>query len=141
MKLLSERFAYIYEKTPALEGDRGQIGLVRASGASKSLVNQWVSGAQKSINIERALQIEANLGFSHIWLMTGIGEPRAAPGQVVMLPAPKSAEEPRLTLAAPAELDLLDLFRRATDEGQLDILDSAASAEKRPAAAFRERKT
>ena len=137
MKLLQERMAHIYANyRPELEGDRGQIGLAKASGASRSLVNQWVSGAQKSISIERALQIEAKLGYSHIWLMTGIGDPLAKPGQVVMLP-PSAPAEPLMTLAMPRELELLDLFRRSTDDGQLDILRTASKVDKRPAAQIR----
>ena len=136
MKRLQERFAHIYKMRPDLEGKNGQIGIVRASGASKSLVNQWVNGVQESISIESALQIEANLGFSHIWLMTGIGDPLAKPGQVVMLP-PSAPAEPLMTLATPKELELLDLFRRSTDDGQLDIFRMAAKVDKRPAAQIR----
>lgn len=113
------------------------MGLVRASGASKSLVNQWVSGVQKSISIERALRIEATLGISHVWLMTGMGDPVATPGQVIVLPPEKRDDEPRLTLALPAELDLLELFRRSTDREQTNILSVATLAEKRPAANIR----
>lgn len=48
---------------------------MKASGASKSVVNQWLSGKIKSIDINYALAIERELGISHIWLMTGSGEP------------------------------------------------------------------
>lgn len=75
MKLLSERLAYIYAKRPDLEGDRGQSGFIRAAGASKSVVNQWLNDKIKSIDIRYALSIERNLGFDHVWLMTGDGEP------------------------------------------------------------------
>lgn len=136
MKLLQDRLAYVYAQRPTLEGDRGQIGLVKASGASKSMVNQWLSGAVKSIGIEWALQLEANLGFSHVWLMAGLGDPLAKAGQVIILEAPK-AEEPLLTLAMPREMALLDLFRRSTDDGQADILGAAEQADKRPAAKIR----
>lgn len=76
MNLLSERLDYIYRETPGLEGERGQTGLVKASGASKSVVNQWLTGKIKSIDIRYALNVERALGFSHIWLMTGEGDPR-----------------------------------------------------------------
>lgn len=76
MKLLSERLDYIYRERPELEGERGQTGLTKVSGASKSVVNQWLTGKIKSIDIRFALEIERNLGFSHIWLMTGEGPPR-----------------------------------------------------------------
>ena len=77
MKLLSERLAYIYAQRPDLYGEKGQSGLVRASGATKSVVNQWVNDKIKSIDIRYALNIERELGFSHIWLMTGDGPPIA----------------------------------------------------------------
>jgi phage repressor protein C with HTH and peptisase S24 domain len=79
MNLLSERLDHIYRITPQLEGERGQTGLVKASGASKSVVNQWLTGKIKSMDIRYALNIERELGFSHIWLMTGEGDPRQAP--------------------------------------------------------------
>lgn len=79
MNLLSDRLDYLYHAVPQLEGERGQSGLVKASGASKSVVNQWLTGKIKSMDIRYALNIERELGFSHIWLMTGQGEPRQAP--------------------------------------------------------------
>lgn len=74
MNLLSERLAHVYSLRSDLEGERGQTGFVKASGASKSVVNQWFSGGIKSIDIRYALKIERELGISHIWLMTGDGE-------------------------------------------------------------------
>ena len=79
MNLLSDRLDYLYHSTPHLEGERGQTGLVKASGASKSVVNQWLTGKIKSMDIRFALNIERALGFSHIWLMTGEGDPHQAP--------------------------------------------------------------
>lgn len=76
MNLLSERLAYIQQQNPDLDGDKGQMGLAKASGASKSVVHQWVTGKIKSMDIRYALNIERELGYSHIWLMTGEGEPR-----------------------------------------------------------------
>jgi len=79
MNTLAERLDTIYCDLPELEGERGQTGLVKASGASKSVVNQWLTGKIKSMDIRYALNIERELGFSHIWLMTGEGDPRQAP--------------------------------------------------------------
>jgi hypothetical protein len=79
MKLLADRIKLILKEHPELEGDEGQAGLVKKSAASKSVVNQWLSGSIKSINIEYALAIEENLGYSHIWLMTGRDPVRATP--------------------------------------------------------------
>jgi hypothetical protein len=131
MNLLSERLAYVYEQKPDLEGEQGQSGLVRASGASKSVVNQWLTGKIKSMDILYALRIEENLGFSHIWLMTGLGEPMAKPGARIQLVDQGKIEQPRLTLALPDELDLLDQYRRSTDRGRIEIQNSAKLAPKR----------
>jgi transcriptional regulator with XRE-family HTH domain len=131
MKLLSERLAYVYKERPDLEGERGQTGLVKASGASKSMVNQWLNEKIKSIDILYALRIEEALGFSHIWLMTGLGDPMAKPGARIQLVEPTQREQPRVTLATPRELDLLDFFRRSTEAGQADIFDAAELAPKR----------
>jgi phage repressor protein C with HTH and peptisase S24 domain len=79
MHTLADRLEHIYRTVPSLEGERGQTGLVKASRASKSVVNQWLTGKIKSMDIRYALNIERELGFSHIWLMTGEGEPRPAP--------------------------------------------------------------
>jgi phage repressor protein C with HTH and peptisase S24 domain len=79
MNSLSERLDTIYRAMPELEGERGQTSLVKASGASKSVVNQWLTGKIKSMDIRYALNLERELGVSHIWLMTGEGDPRHAP--------------------------------------------------------------
>jgi transcriptional regulator with XRE-family HTH domain len=79
MYMLTDRLQFIYQHRPDLEGENGQTGLVKASGASKSVVNQWLSGKIKSIDIRYALNIERELGISHIWLMTGDGDPFDAP--------------------------------------------------------------
>jgi hypothetical protein len=131
MKLLQERLAYVYKERPDLEGDRGQIGLARAAGASRSVANQWLNGGIKSIDILYALNIEAALGFSHIWLMTGLGEPMIKPGAHVSVVTTPPEPPPRMTLATSAELDLLDLYRRSTDRGQVSIVAAAKDAPKR----------
>lgn len=133
MNLLSKRLAYVYEQRPDLEGEKGQIGLVRASGASKSVVNQWLTDKIKSMDILYALKIEESLGFSHIWMMTGLGDPMAKPGARISLVTEGSDQRPRLTLATPRELDLLDLYRRSTDRGQVEVFEAAELAPKRPA--------
>ena len=93
MKLLSERLEHIHRLLPDLEGERGQTGLVKASGASKSVVNQWLAGKIKSIDIRYALNIEQALGISHIWLMTGDGDPLEAPMRSVKNMTPVHAAD------------------------------------------------
>ncbi len=137
MKLLTERLAALYGAIPNLQGDRGQIGISKASGASRSVVNQWLNGTIKSMDINYALRIESSLGVSHIWLMTGMGPILTSPGEAVQIVIEGAAESARLTLALPKELDLLDLFRRSTARGQLDVLEAARIAEKLPASGLR----
>jgi phage repressor protein C with HTH and peptisase S24 domain len=79
MNSLAERLNVIHHDLPELEGERGQTGLVKASGASKSVVNQWLTGKIKSMDIRYALNLERELGISHIWLMTGEGDRHHAP--------------------------------------------------------------
>jgi hypothetical protein len=69
MSTLSERIEKILTERPEL----GQSGLVDASGASKSVVNQWVDGKIKSMRLDYALKIEKKLGYDHIWLVLGEG--------------------------------------------------------------------
>lgn len=73
MKLLSERIRIVLNENADLEGDDGQIGLAKISGASKSVVNQWLSGGIKSLKVAYALGIETKLGYNHLWLMANIG--------------------------------------------------------------------
>lgn len=132
MKLLSERLAHIYSERPDLDGERGQTSLVRASRASKSVVNQWLTGKIKSIDIMYALNIEAELGYSHIWLMTGLGVPKVGdvPSAAVMQALHAMEERTELTRVDPRELRLLTWFREADGRGKIDILDRAERAEK-----------
>lgn len=144
MDQLSERLAYIYSERPDLEGERGQTGLVKASGASKSVVNQWLNEKIKSMDIRYALEIEKNLGFSHIWLMANIGEPIAKPNQ-------EAAEVIRVSSALLARYWALDARnqrdvdayiklveqRGATSAATPSESEEPASVEKKPGAASR----
>jgi transcriptional regulator with XRE-family HTH domain len=116
MNLLSDRLAHIYTECPNLEGERGQIGLVKASGASRAMVNQWLSDKIKSIGIRYALNIERNLGYSHIWLMTGDGDPKT--GAVLAT----SEERFELMWVSPRDQRLLTLFHETDEREQNDAL-------------------
>jgi hypothetical protein len=117
MKLLSERLAYVYAHRPNLEGERGQIGLSVASGASKSVVNQWLADKIKSLDIRYALRLEAETGFSHIWLMTGEGEPQVSDSarHAVLVERDNSAEIVRL----------VTIYSRANKARREDIMRMA----------------
>ena len=69
MSTLSQRIEKILAENPAL----GQSGLVEKSGASKSVVNQWLDGKIKSMRLDYALNIERQLGYNHVWLVLGEG--------------------------------------------------------------------
>lgn len=142
MKLLTERLAHIYTERPDLEGERGQTSLVRISGASKSVVNQWLTGKIKTIDILYALKIEQELGYSHIWLMTSLGVPKVGdiPSAAVMQAMHEAEERTELTRADARELRLLTWFREADDRAQNDLLERAENAEKRSPVRIRKNK-
>ncbi|MCZ4065919.1 hypothetical protein NB636_08115 [Oxalobacter aliiformigenes] len=73
MNLLSTRIKYILDNEFQGDVHGKQIQLSKIAGASKSVVNQWISDRIKSLNIDYALNIEKKLGYDHIWLITGKG--------------------------------------------------------------------
>jgi DNA-binding transcriptional regulator YiaG len=48
----------------------------RLSNASRSLVNQWISGRTKNVDPRYAFKIEDNTNFSARWIMLGEGNPK-----------------------------------------------------------------
>jgi hypothetical protein len=130
MSDLIDRLSTIYKDLPELEGERGQTGLVKASKASKSVVNQWLNGGIKSMDIRYALEIERTLGYSHIWLMTGIGERKAAGGVVFI--TQEAAEVRHTQWIGEDEAKLLDLFRGTDDGGRKAMLSHAEILPKTP---------
>lgn len=115
MELLIDRVKFILDEHPEIEGVQGQIGLAVAAGASKSVVNQWLSGAIKSMDIKYALKIEEKLGYSHIWLMANI------------LPIHASEKVAEKVVLAPLWMDreafdLLNLYYRGDKDQRADIM-------------------
>lgn len=55
-----------------------QVELAKKAGASKSMVNQWLSGLIKTIGPRYAFNLERTTGFRAEWLMTGTGAERTA---------------------------------------------------------------
>lgn len=53
--------------------DLKQSELAKKAGASKSMVNQWISGLIKSIGPQYAFNLQRTTGYSAEWLMTGAG--------------------------------------------------------------------
>lgn len=56
-----------------------QVRLGSLAGASKSVVNQWISGGIKSIAPEYAFSLEKNTGYSAKWIMLGEGQEKLDP--------------------------------------------------------------
>ncbi len=54
-------------------GNIDQPSFGRLAGASKSVVNQWLSGATKSITAQYAFRLQRNTGYSAEWIQTGDG--------------------------------------------------------------------
>lgn len=102
-----------------MDGDRGQISLANASGASKSVVNQWLNEKIKTIDIKYALGIEAVFGYSHIWLMTGDGDPKVTGRPHVVM----STQDNTIEIVR-----LLSLYGRCDQRGREDIMQTAESA-------------
>lgn len=123
MKLLSERIQLVMR-----DARIGQSELVEASGASYSVVGQWISGDIKSINLKFALGIERKYGFNHIWLMINegsryVGEREATEKEAAAIAA-RELEVKRLQ-------QLLALYEAATDNGRDRIMSAATNAPKR----------
>jgi transcriptional regulator with XRE-family HTH domain len=59
-----------------LSVDQPQFGQI--SGASKSVVNQWLCGKIKTISAEYAYRIQKSKGYSAQWIQTGEGEPKVS---------------------------------------------------------------
>lgn len=77
MHTIVDRFSVIFQEHPELRERGGQNRLVEMTGASKSVVSQWLNQDIKTVRLEYALGLERHLGYSHIWLMIGEGEKMA----------------------------------------------------------------
>lgn len=88
---LITRVKSICDELAREDGTGGQVALAAAAGASKSVVNQWLAGKIKSIDIHYALEIERTLGYNHIWLMIGKGDRKVSSGSPNTLHPPAVA--------------------------------------------------
>lgn len=128
MKLLCDRLKRVLDdQDPPLS----QSELGAHAGVSKSVVNQWMDGKIKSMNIDAALGIEEKLGYDHIWLMTGRGEAKVRHANESALPTPI---RPQLVYLRPEELEIITCYREATEAGAKAIRSTAASVSKVPRA-------
>lgn len=125
MTLLCDRLKRILDENPPLS----QSELGQKAGVSKSVVNQWMDGKIKSMNIDAALTLEEAMGYNHIWLMTGRGEPKvriaqASDDKVTNIRA-------QLVYLEPEELEIITNYREATITGAAAIKSTAATVSKR----------
>jgi len=72
LKTTAERVAYMM-KTLHIEGQT-EFGLL--CGASRSTVNQWLSGRIKNIDPRYAFKLEENSSFNAKWIILGEGKIR-----------------------------------------------------------------
>jgi transcriptional regulator with XRE-family HTH domain len=127
MSLTSERIQEILDTSPEL-GKDPQVELAKLSGASKSTVNQWLSGNIKTVRLEYALAIEKALGWNHVWIVLGTGEKKvgAAPAKEAAELSPlQSAAVRTLEYVDDHELALLTNYRAATPTGRAMIEEAA----------------
>lgn len=77
-----------------------QPALGKLAGASKAMVNHWLSGKVKSISAEFAYNLEAKTPFSAQWIQTGRGSPKKHSADLFVM---------RYNAADPATRTLIDL--------------------------------
>lgn len=95
MYTLAATFKVILQEHPELDSEKtrgGQNRLAELSGADKSIVSQWIKGQIKSLDLKYALNLETNLGYSHIWLMSGRGEKMAQKSKFIPIKDEKEQE-------------------------------------------------
>ena len=112
------------------DGNLEQADLVSASGASHSVVSQWITGAIKSMSLKYALGIEARYGYNHIWLMINEGEPKASPGDSYRVAQDASPYGDMDHEFSDQLIELMTLFQQADSTGKNFILNAARSAKK-----------
>ncbi|CAM2143730.1 Phage repressor protein C, contains Cro/C1-type HTH and peptisase s24 domains [Pararobbsia alpina] len=71
MSTLSERIQQVLTETGV---DQVQLG--QAAGVTKGTVNQWLTGAIKSIKLEYAVGIQEKFGYNPVWLVMDKGNPK-----------------------------------------------------------------
>ncbi len=83
-----------------------QTELGRLSGASKAMVNHWISGQVKSIGATYAFALQRNTGFNAEWVLFGTGPERLVDVQVPALAAhdPQAANSAALYRSSSGEL-------------------------------------
>lgn len=86
-----------------------QIAIARALGIGQSAVGKWSSGTGNPTT-KRVLEIARITGYSALWILSGQGEKRLAPGTDV---DPSTAKLLELWAAAPADLrrEILEYMR------------------------------
>lgn len=112
-----------------------QVDIAKAAGVTKGTVNQWISGAIKSVKLPYALGIEKAYGYNHRWLVMGelpkmAGDAQesrpdaeSAEGQESEWPFPKISQEKLGALDKRTLLWLEAVLMQTASEEGLDILN------------------
>lgn len=119
MKLLSERVKHII-KNAKIEAAE----IVTASGASHSVVSQWISGDIKSMNLKYALGIERKYGYNHVWLMINEGPEKVSSDKKIAVSANSD------TATADDLVRLVNVFN-SSDESQRSLILAAVTTAER----------
>lgn len=91
MNDLAARVKTIIEEMPGK--DRGkQTELARIAGASKQVVNHWVTGITTTMDYGHASMIQKTLGYRLDWLILGKGPKRDDDQDVVVVEAASSSQ-------------------------------------------------
>lgn len=65
------------ERIKEAMGDMSRAELARATGVSPASVTFWLDGTTKSLNAEKAAQLEKATGYRATWIVTGTGPKRS----------------------------------------------------------------
>lgn len=96
--------------------DWGQSDVARASGASKSVVSQWLTDRIKSIDARYAFALQRATGISAEWVQLGTG-PKRLPGTA------SEVEQSSAPTPSPEIREITMLFQLLTDEQQVRFLN------------------
>lgn len=107
-------------------GNLDQPSFGRLAGASKSVVNQWLSGATKSITAQYAFQLQRTTGYNAEWIQTGNGPEKMEASIETASHVAETAAEYKVSE------DLLDRYRKASAAARVVVDLALRAADSRP---------
>ena len=100
------------------ELDLDQVEFGKLAGASKSVVNQWLSGLIQKVGPKYAYNLERNTGYRKEWIMFGSGEPKltasAAAKDQVIADAPNAGP--------PEAVEAAGIFSAMNEKDRVEVL-------------------